>query len=57
MIEISQIAPESGLYRCAICGAEVRVWVGEPLPACLGKDHSPRWIFDEQALMIAGASR
>jgi hypothetical protein len=58
MREIGQISPEPGLYRCAICGAEVYVESGESFPSCPGQDHSPRWILTENHILaMAGSSR
>jgi len=58
MREIGQTSPEPGLYRCAICGAEIYVQAGESFPSCPGQNHSPRWVFiEERALVMAGAER
>ena len=58
MREIGQTTPEPGLYRCAICGAEVSIGAGESFPACEGRDHSPRWVLSEERVMTAaGAER
>ena len=58
MSEIGQTSPESGRYRCAICGAEIHVEAGEVFPACTGKDHSPRWVLCEELILsMAGAGR
>jgi hypothetical protein len=58
MREIGQTSPESGRYRCAICGVEIQVPAGEDFPACPSKDHSPRWVLcEERVLTMAGASR
>lgn len=58
MREIAQISTIPGLYRCAVCGAEVHVQAGEPFPSCPSKDHSPRWILcEERILAVAGQAR
>lgn len=44
MCEIGQISPEAGRYRCAICGAEIRMKAGGSFPACPGEEHSPKWV-------------
>lgn len=58
MREIGQTSPETGRYRCAMCGAEIRVKAGEKFPACAGKDHAPKWVLcEERVLTFAGAGR
>jgi hypothetical protein len=58
MCEIGQISPEAGRYRCAICGAEIRMKAGESFPSCPGEDHSPRWtLCDEDNSSLAGSAR
>jgi len=55
MLEIGQISPEKGLYRCATCGAEISLRAGEEFPPCPGRDHTPKWVFcEERVLTLAG---
>lgn len=58
MSEIGQTSPESGRYRCSICGAEIHVEAEETFPACPSKDHTPRWVLCEELILtMAGGGR
>ena len=47
MRETGQTTPESGWYRCAICGAEIYMEAGDSFPFCARQDHAPRWLLTE----------
>jgi len=51
MSEIGQTSPEDGRYRCAVCGAEIRISLGETFPSCPSQDHSPRWVLCEDRIL------